>query len=183
MKKDNIDQLFNRLSGAFDTDMPSANHKATFLEKLQVAQEEIPEVKVRKLQWWKPLMVAASVLVIAGMLFSNINTTESKQLADISPEMQETQDFFTRTIERELFEIKKQTTPATEKLVNDAMLRMEKLETNYNKLQDDLEQSGEDKRVIYAMIDNFQNRIDLLQQVLEHINAIKNLNELQPEVL
>lgn len=183
MKKDNIDQLFNRLGGAFDTDMPSANHKATFLEKLQASQEEIPEVKVRKLQWWKPLMLAASVLVVAGLLFSNTNTIESKQLADISPEMQETQEFFTRTIERELFEIKKQTTPATEKLVNDAMLRMEKLETNYNKLQDDLEQSGEDKRVIYAMIDNFQNRIDLLQQVLEHINAIKNLNELQPEVL
>lgn len=183
MKKDNIDQLFNRLGGAFDTDMPSANHKATFLEKLQAAQEEIPEVKVRKLHWWKPLLVAASVLLVAGMLFSNTNTSESKQLADISPEMQETQEFFTRTIERELFEIKKQSTPATEKLVNDAMLRMGKLEATYNKLQDDLEQSGEDKRVIYAMIDNFQNRIELLQQVLEHINAIKNLNELQPEVL
>lgn len=184
MKKDNIDQLFNRLGGEFDTSSPSADHKGKFLEKLQAAsQDKAPEVKVKKLHWWKPLLVAASVLFIAGMLFTNTSTTEAKDLADISPEMQEAQNFFTRTIERELFEIKKQNTPATEKLVNDAMLRMEKLATNYNKLKADLEQSGEDKRVIYAMIDNFQNRIDLLQQVLEHMDAIKNLNELQPAIL
>lgn len=183
MKKDNIDQLFNRLGGEFDTASPSAEHKAKFLEKLQTTREELPEVKVRRLQWWKPLLVAASVLFIAGVLFTNTNSPEAKQLADISPEMEKAQEFFTRTIERELFEIKKLNTPATEKLVNDAMLRMEKLETNYNKLQADLEQSGEDKRVIYAMIDNFQNRIDLLQQVLEHMDAIKNLNELQPTTL
>ncbi|MFT5862069.1 MAG: hypothetical protein ACI828_000715 [Flavobacteriales bacterium] len=183
MKKDNIDQLFNRLGGNFDTSSPSADHKAKFLEKLQTPQEETSEVKVIKLQWWKPLLIAASVLLMAGMLFTNISTIEAKDLADISPEMQETQNFFTRTIERELFEIKKQNTPATEKLVSDAMSRMEKLETNYNKLQVDLKESGEDKRVIYAMIDNFQNRIDLLQQVLEHMDAIKNLNELQPAVL
>lgn len=183
MKKDNIDQLFNRLGGEFDTASPSADHKAMFLEKLQTIQKEIPEVKVKRLQWWKPLLVAASISLIAGVLFLNTSNEEARQLADISPEMQETQEFFTQTIERELFEIKKLNTPATAKLVDDAMLRMEKLESNYNKLQADLEQSGEDKRVIYAMIDNFQNRIDLLQQVLEHMDAIKNLNELQPATL
>ena len=45
----------------------------------------------------------------------------------------------------------------------------------YEKLKLDLTSSGEDKRVIYAMITNFQNRIDLLENVLEQIEEIKQL--------
>ena len=36
--------------------------------------------------------------------------------------------------------------------------------------------SGKDKRVIHAMIQNFQQRIDLLSEVLEQIENIKSLN-------
>ena len=54
---------------------------------------------------------------------------------------------------------------------------------HYDQLKSDLANSGQDKRVVYAMINNFQNRIDLLQQVLEHIDAIKNLNELKASTL
>lgn len=185
MKKDELDHLFDRLGGEFDTAAPSANHKAKFLEKLQQTQTVQPKTttKVRKLHWWKPLMAAASILIIAGLIFTNSTQQETKQLADISPEMSDAQAFFTRTIEKELFEIEKLNTPATAKLVDDAMMRMRNLEQEYKDLQDDLNESGEDKRVIYAMIDNFQNRIDLLQQVLEHMEAIKVLNTLQPETL
>ena len=58
---------------------------------------------------------------------------------------------------------------------------MNTLETQYENLKNDLLESGQDKRVIYAMIDNFQNRIDLLEQVLEHIEATKKLNDLRPQ--
>ncbi len=185
MKKDELDHLFDRLGGEFDTAAPSDSHKAKFLEKLQqnpVASSK-PKTKVHRLDWWKPLLVAASILLVAGVFYTSNMQTETKQLADISPEMSEAQAFFTRTIEKELFEIEKLNTPATAKLVDDAMARMKDLEDQYKGLQNDLTESGEDKRVIYAMIDNFQNRIDLLQQVLEHMEAIKVLNTLQPETL
>jgi cobyric acid synthase len=43
-------------------------------------------------------------------------------------------------------------------------------------LKTDLVDSGNDKRVVYAMIKNFQNRIELLEQVIEKIEEVKNLN-------
>jgi len=89
--------------------------------------------------------------------------------------MQETQEFFTKTIERELFEIKENITPENQALVEDAITQVDVLEKEYKKLKGDLLESGEDKRVIYAMIDNFQNRINLLQNVLEQIEVIKEL--------
>jgi len=49
------------------------------------------------------------------------------------------------------------------------------LENDYNKLKSDLVKSGQDHRVIYAMISNFQKRIDLLNKVLEKVNNINTL--------
>ena len=65
-------------------------------------------------------------------------------------------------------------------MVESAVANLAVLESNYKKLQKDLVESGEDKRVIYAMINNFQNRIDLLQQVLEQMNAVNELTTLEP---
>ena len=66
-------------------------------------------------------------------------------------------------------------------LIEDTMNRLNALEAEYDKLKVDLMESGNDKRVIAAMINNFQARIELLQQVnqtIEEINTLKaNRNE------
>lgn len=181
MKKDSIEQLFDRLNGQLDIAEPDTAHNARFLEKLQSVHGQ--EKPVRKITWWKPLAIAASVALIFMVTLSRNTDSEIRELADISPEMEETQTFFTQTIERELFEIQKQASPETQAIIDDAITRLTALETDYDKLKNDLSESGQDKRVIYAMISNFQNRIDLLQQVLEHLDAIKNLNDLRPSAI
>ena len=98
-----------------------------------------------------------------------------KDLASISPEMKETQTFFTNAIALEIDKLQQETSPEFKQLVDDALEQINKLETEYEKLKLDLTSSGEDKRVIYAMITNFQNRIDLLENVLEQIEEIKQL--------
>lgn len=61
------------------------------------------------------------------------------------------------------------------------MRRLEALEIEYEALKKDLSKSGDDNRVIFAMISNFQNRIHLLQNTLEHIQNIKQLKHLDNE--
>jgi len=184
MKKDSIERLFDRLENQFDLEHPSDDHEASFLEKLQqleVSQIKTKQTPVRKLNWVKPLLVAARLLLIFGVICTNSSISEDIDLADISPEMEQTQTFFTQTIERELFTIQQEVTPETQEIVDNALIQINNLETQYVSLKNDLAESGQDKRVIYAMIDNFQNRIDLLEQVLEHIEAIKKLNALRPQ--
>ena len=89
--------------------------------------------------------------------------------------MAKTQDFFTKAIEEELYNINEARTPETQELVEDALIQLEALEKDYQELTEDLATSGEDKRVIYAMIANFQSRIDLLNTVLEEIESIKKI--------
>ena len=184
MNKQSIDHLFERLGGNLDTATPSTDHKTNFLAKLEAQNAETkeqPTVNVNKktrIRWLRPLSIAASMSLLAGIIITQFTTTaDTKELADVSPEMQQTQDFFTQTIAKELYEIKEQTTPENQALVTDAIAQLEHLETEYQDLKKDLSESGEDKRVIYAMIDNFQNRIDLLQNVAEQMDAIKELKQ------
>lgn len=181
MKKEPIDQLFNRLKGELDIALPSTKHSARFKTKLEAQEKVLSSTSSSKIQWMGPLLVAASLLLVAGIIFNFLATPNvPSDLADVSPEMQETQDFFINTIERELFEIKDKSTPENKQMVEDAIHQLEILESDYNLLKNDLSESGEDKRVIYAMIDNFQNRIDLLQSVVEQMKAIKEINTIQP---
>ena len=174
MKKDNLDTLFNNLKHEFDLEAPTADHEKRFLKKLN--RQELADTSKPKNSFWKPFLGIAATLAILVTVFV---TTQQKDtvhdLASISPEMAETQNFFTNAIASELTKIKQESNPETKILIADAMMQMQRLEKEYKDLKNDLSESGEDKRVIYAMISNFQNRIDLLQNTLIQIENIKQL--------
>jgi hypothetical protein len=172
MKKDKIKELFENLDGSFDVYETPSGHNKRFLDKLNEAEKP----SIIKLNWWKPLSIAASiaVLIAVGSTWLKANPSES-DLASVSPEMLQTQSFFTTTINKELQTLKSFTSPEAKNLVDDALSQINILEKEYAGLKKDLVVSGHDQRVIYAMISNFQNRIDLLQQVIEKIEEIKNL--------
>ena len=58
---------------------------------------------------------------------------------------------------------------------------MKRLENEYESLITDLSESGNDQRVIYAMISNFQNRIEILQNTLQQIEIVKQLKNSKNE--
>lgn len=179
MKNDKIEDLFRNQD--FDRKEPPAGHKTRFLKKLkeqnQGGKHAGSSIHLKKL--WGSILSVAAIFVIAFMLFAGFfnHNFLGKQddLAGVSPEMKETQQFYTRLIETELKTIQSKATPETEVLVKDALAQLKKLETGYEKLKKDLQKSGQDKRVIYAMISNFQKRIDLLTNVLNQIERIKSL--------
>ncbi|OAB78156.1 hypothetical protein [Cochleicola gelatinilyticus] len=179
MKKDAIDELFKNLEGSFDIHETANGHQKRFLTKLQnKTTKEEPKNKT----WWKPLSIAASIAVLLAVSSLFLKTTPTyAELASVSPEMKETQSFFTSTISEELQTLKSFNTTETKELVDDALYQLSILEEEYESLKIDLTESGNDKRVIYAMINNFQNRIELLQQVIETIEEIKTLKNYKDE--
>lgn len=175
MKDDKINKIFEKFQHDFDVETPNHGHENRFLEKLK-AQNQAQEVAVNKpsRNIWKPFLgIAASIMLIITLAFNFNTEPEVQDLASISPEMANTQNFFTSVIAEELEKIDSERTPETEALIKDAMIQMETLEKQYNQLKLDLTESGNDKRVIHAMIDNFWNRINILKTVLENIEGIK----------
>ncbi|MDH7446546.1 hypothetical protein [Aquimarina sp. 2201CG14-23] len=174
-KEDEIEKLFKRMENQLDLFEPSADHKIRFLEKLQ-EQNNVIVLQPKKRNWMKPLAIAASIAVLFSIIsIASFNPKEEADLASVSPQMEDTQNFFTVAIQTQLEEINKNSSVETNELVADAMKQLEKLESNYEILKKDLVQSSNDKRVISAMITNFQKRASLLEDVLEKINNINTL--------
>lgn len=171
-QKDSLEQLFERLEGTFDVHETPNEHQSRFLDKLNTNTM----VAKRKPTFWKPLSIAASiVLLVCAGIFLQPDDIEVEGLARVSPEMEQTQSFFTLAISQELETLKSFEDENSKALIEDTLSRLEILESDYDQLKIDLVESGNDKRVISAMIANFQNRIELLQQVIENIEEIKTL--------
>jgi hypothetical protein len=159
MSKDNLQELFHQLKNDFNVEEPSINHQERFLGKLNNQHKVV--AKKSRYSFWNPVLgLAASIMLLVALVFGNQQSNELNDLASISPEMAETQDFFTSTIEAELIKVQSESSPETKSLIEDALKQMQVLESNYEILKQDLAKSGNDKRVIYAMISNFQNRIE-----------------------
>ncbi|MGS0526927.1 hypothetical protein ACU8V7_19050 [Zobellia nedashkovskayae] len=176
MKEDNIDNLFKNLEGSFDLEAPAHGHEQRFLEKLN-ARKGIKALPSKNKAWWKPLSIAASIAIVCATTFGIFNSQPSleQQVAEISPEVSRTEFYFASLIEEQVNELKNESTPETKKIVEDTMVQLKKLESNYKKLEQDLINGGNSKLLLSAMITNFQTRIDLLHEVLNTIESIKNL--------
>ena len=181
MKNDNdLKDLFQGLD--LDIVEPSPRHEDRFREKLRQRPQRKKPKNNGVIKMWLPFMAIAASFVLAVLIFQGIFTNPFSQepgLANVSPEMKQTQEFYSSVIRSELAALKEQKTPETEAVINDALSQLNILEKDYENLEKDLGKSGQDQRVIYAMITNFQKRIDLLKMVLEkvnNINTLKNTN-------
>ncbi len=152
----------------FDVDVPRFGHLDRFEKRLN------PQEKKRTFSY-KWMSVAASIVLLVGIWMGSNLTDNTLILADVSPEMKETETFFVRTIQQELKEIEKFRNPTTERVIEDALNQLEKLEDKYKDLVKSLNKSFNDRRVVFAMISNYQSRIEILQDVLLQIDELKKL--------
>ncbi|MEJ2584544.1 MAG: hypothetical protein P8Z38_05700 [Robiginitalea sp.] len=95
------------------------------------------------------------------------------RVAEISPEVSQTSRYFAGLVSIQVQELQKMGSPETEPLIEDTLRQLELLEEDYQKLEEDLVSGGNSKLILSAMIQNFQTRIDLLQDVMVRIEEIK----------
>lgn len=181
MKEEELEQWFRDMKDQLDIQEPLKGHESRFFEKLNQQPKVVAITKKRSMKYYWSIAASIVLLISIGFMSFPNKTMPSEDLASISPQMQETQSFFTLAIKDQLDEIDKKSSKETEKLIEATMKQMEKLETNYEQLKKDLVKSGNDKRVIHAMISNFQQRSELLKEVLLKIESINNLKTLENE--
>lgn len=176
MSKDSLDSLFERLQGEFDVAEPQSGHQERFLEKLNQNQDTIALNK-KKTPWWKTLSIAASIALVAILGYQAFGPQPNikQQVVKIAPEVSETEFYFANLIEQQVEVLKEEKTPDTAQLVDDTLAQLQRLDKDYQSLEQDLVDGGDSKIILSAMITNFQTRIDLLKEVLSQIENIKNL--------
>ncbi len=168
--KDNLENIFEKFENQFDIEEPNIGHFNRFESKLNK-----PSSRKKIIKLISTISIAASITLLIGIWIGSSNSNQGMELANVSIEMQETQSFFINTINNELSKIENERNSDTEQIIIDGFAQIQKLEKQYQLLSLELKESAEDKRVIYAMISNFQQRIDVLQGLLEQIENVKQL--------
>jgi hypothetical protein len=168
--KDNLDTVFKNLANKFDIEEPPIGHFNRFEAKLNNQKSGKNRYKIIT-----TIVAAASVILFIGIWIGNQQAQKGLQLASVSAEMQESQNYFVSVIQKELHVIENERNKDTEQLISDGLNQLHKLEQQYNILTFELKENAEDKRIIYAMILNFQQRIEVLQSLLQQIENVKQL--------
>lgn len=198
MKKD-IEEWFAEQD--FNTESLPEGHRNRFLDKLNEACEDAEELhvtsdissendttensKVIQMKSWFKWSLVAGLAILVGLAGMNIAPAPVSDhgLSTVSPEMAQAQDFFTNTIHQELERLDKLQSPDTERIIIDTKNALNKLEEDYKLIKEDFKINKDSKTVIAAMIQNFQNRIDLLETALEQIEQLKNYKEQENEAI
>jgi hypothetical protein len=172
MKKnhDTLEDVFKKLEHQWDIEELDDNHYDRFAAKQSRRNQ--------KKKYWYSLSVAASIAILIGCFtfFNQLNHPEPvKNLSLASRETQQTDSIFTSMIKMELEKIKEKKSPATEKIIADALAQMKVLDADYEKIKQELIKNGENKQIIYAMIRNLKTRISFLENVLDQINNTEKL--------
>ncbi|WP_306350356.1 anti-sigma factor [Flavobacterium sp. '19STA2R22 D10 B1'] len=173
-EKDDLEQLLFQLKDEWNEVEPPLGHQKRFLKKIE---------KKTKTRYWIPLSVAASIVLFIGLFVTLNKATTAKQeiWTNVSPQTQETHEYFTAIINTELSKIKNNDSPESKQLVDDAMKQMQKLDTDYDKIKKELKENGENKQLVHAMITNLQTRVTFLEEVLLRIEMTNKIKEKQHE--
>lgn len=170
--KDNLENIFKKRENQFDIKEPDFGHFERFEAKLNQSK---PKKRGKLLKLIITLSAAASILLLVGVWLGSSFSNKGMELANVSTEMKETQSYFINTINKELELIENERNEDTNIIINDGLNQLKKLEDQYHKLTLELKESDENKRIIYAMISNFQQRIDVLQSLLTQIENVKKI--------
>lgn len=159
----------------FDFETLHSGHFERFQNKLN--QKKI--TNITSLKW---LSVAASITLLLGFYLGSVNKSNQIDLEDVSPKMEEVQTYFVSTINQELKSLEKNRSLETETIIENALDQLEDLEDDYNDFVNDLNRNNNPKEVISKMINNYQKRLEILENTLQQIEYIKNPNLIKDEI-
>ncbi|MBT8253086.1 MAG: hypothetical protein KJN68_03880, partial [Bacteroidia bacterium] len=96
----------------------------------------------------------------------------TKSLGEISPELKKVEDYYLASINLELSKLKY--TPETKELFDGYVNRLGELALEYERLSNELIQSGPTEQTVTALIDNLKLRLDLMYRLKEKLNELNN---------
>ena len=168
MKK--IEDFINKNRNDFDSSDLSKNHLYKFEKKLKRTSNI-------NIYYWFTIAAAIIVLISFSIIYKKqlFNSDFTKQgnfyLSDVSDKYSEVEEFYKKDIDNKINEFEQLNCKINieqKKMVNS---ELKQLDNVYSSLQEELKNNKNDQRIINAMLDNYQNKINFLELV---INQIKN---------
>lgn len=133
-------------------------HEERFLQKLsRKTSKTSKKIIMRRILYW-----SASVAALFA-LFLNIVARQTDSLQRISETAYQSEQYYLPIIEENIKIIK---SANNEKMMQDAMSRLNNMNENYLSIRNEIIKNGQNKQLINAMIVNFDTQIEFSNNVI-----------------
>ena len=166
MKKGHEERFLNRLDQALPKNRKPASHF------LKIAASILVLISVG---WFTYTELNTHDDVIKETVVSKDDRNEGNQeisLGDLSPDLKKVENYYVANINLQLSQL--EISEDNKAMVNGFMDRLSELNTEYQRLNDELNQIGPNDQTITALIKNLQLRLQLLQKLKTKLNELKS---------
>lgn len=179
----NIEDLIRDNRGFFDESEPGEGHFERFTRKLE-ARFAVKTVK-RSIV---PYLLKAAVVTLLVTL-SSLWTWDHflrpdrgrMTLGDISPEYREVENYYAHQVnlmEDELAGIDFRNNPEQKLMLRDELKSMDSISVQ---LQKELYANPNDERIINAMIEHYQAKLEVMTYIVNQLKTIRNENQIESD--
>jgi hypothetical protein len=179
----NIDEIIRKNRDLFEDQEPIDGHLDRFNWKLEKRLHSYATKRSIVPYLLRAAVVTVLVTLSSLWTWDHFIRTDKVRMAlgDVSPQYKEVENYYVHQVnlmENELL---------TVDLVNNAeqkeMLQneMKSMDSVYVQLQKELKANPNDERIINAMIEHYQTKLDVLTYIVTQLKAIRNENQNKPE--
>lgn len=182
--KDELERLILNNRNSFEEDEPFEGHFERFEARLQKTAKPGRTLSLRPMLRIAAIVVFALLAVNQARIWLTPEKKESLSLGSISPQYSEVEFYYTNAIETGM---KQLDTLQKEGLISESeqqMMQKEQQEFDqlYQKLLEDLKANPDDERVINAMLEYYQSRMNVLSLVINKLKEVQQHKRLHDEI-
>ena len=169
-----IDNFFRDNFEFFNTDEPPEGHFNRFYSKLEASGNS------GKTRFIITLFRVAAILVIglflAAMLYKSLTIYHSAIPEDNCPnrELCEAEDFYSKQVEKYYNRIEKMSFNNDIQTREEILKELREMDVQVAGMKEDLRQNPNDERVIHSIINFYQEKIDLMDMIIDRTTISKS---------
>ncbi len=178
-KMKNIDDFIKEKRNLFDDSEPISGHMERFEWKLEKRLHSRQNKKSILPYLLKAAVVTIMITISSLWIWDNFIRSDNKKMAlgDVSPQYREVENYYVHevsTIKGELKNHYLKDDPEQKEMIDKELRSMDSV---YLQLQKDLRANPDDERIINAMIEHYQTKVEVLSYILNQLKSIRNEHE------
>lgn len=165
-----LDDFIMNNAGQFDTEEPPEGHLSRFDDKLQELSGR--RRNSRRFLIWKIAASVAFILIVSYFGIQRLNLNNNYQTTDRSPlimsELSEAEEYYNAQLSLYYEKIESLEFNNDKDEKRKVLEELSEMDNNIRMIKQDLRQNPDDERIVYAIINFYQVKIEIMDLIISH---------------
>jgi hypothetical protein len=176
---ENIEDIVRKNKDFFDGEEPSEGHFERFNRKLEIIFGSTVTKRSIVPYLLKAAVVTLLVTLSSLWTWDHFIRPERNRMAlgDVSAEYREVENYYVHQVnlmESEIVDIDLKNNPDQKEIL---FKEMKSMDSVYVQLQKELKLNPDDERIVNAMIEHYQTKVEVMKYILNELKTIRNENQ------